>query len=266
MAFSTGLVSVTFRKLSPREVVDLVHEARLEGVEWGGDIHVPPGDEARAREVAAMMHNAGLKSVAYGSYFRVGEDPVEKFPAVIQAARTIKSPCIRVWAGRKASADAEEADRARVVEDSLQLARLVHEAGLTIAYEYHANTLTDTDESTTTLLDAADHPAIRTLWQPPVGRTIEQNRLSLRLVLPRLHHVHVYHWPERGVRAPLADGAQAWQTYIQVLHESGHACPLLLEFVKDDNPQQFLQDARTLRAWVEQMRDASGAGDTSQPG
>jgi 3-dehydroshikimate dehydratase len=250
MAFSTGLVSVTFRKLSPRQIVDLVKEARLQCIEWGGDIHAPPGDEPRAREIAGMMQEAGLKPLAYGSYFRVGEDDVEKFEPVLETTRLLGAPCVRVWAGRKGSAEASAEYRQRVVGDSLAIARAAHEHGLLVAYEYHANTLTDTDDSTSDLLEAADHPAIRTLWQPPVGRTADQNRLSLRLVLPKLHHVHVYHWPQRGERAPLADGKEPWQQYITVLHESGHACPMLLEFVKDDDPQQFLRDAATLREWL----------------
>lgn len=45
----TGLVSVTFRQKSVEEIAALTAEAGLSGVEWGGDVHVPPGD----REAAA---------------------------------------------------------------------------------------------------------------------------------------------------------------------------------------------------------------------
>ena len=31
---STGLVSISFRNLTAREVVDLVVEAKLDGIEW----------------------------------------------------------------------------------------------------------------------------------------------------------------------------------------------------------------------------------------
>ncbi len=39
-----GLVSVTFRQLSPEEIVRVAREAGLTVIEWGGDVHVPPGD------------------------------------------------------------------------------------------------------------------------------------------------------------------------------------------------------------------------------
>ena len=67
-----GLVSITFRRLSPREIVKLVKKSGLEGIEWGGDVHVPHGDLSVAREVATMTQEEGLVVAAYGSYYRVG--------------------------------------------------------------------------------------------------------------------------------------------------------------------------------------------------
>jgi 3-dehydroshikimate dehydratase len=47
-----GLVSVTFRKLTPVEVAGLVKKGGLKSIEWGGDIHVPHGDLARRARCA----------------------------------------------------------------------------------------------------------------------------------------------------------------------------------------------------------------------
>ena len=62
-----GLVSVTFRKLTPAEIVALVKQAGLKGIEWGGDLHVPHGDLVRAREVRELTHEGGLGVAACGS-------------------------------------------------------------------------------------------------------------------------------------------------------------------------------------------------------
>jgi len=43
-----GLVSVTFRQLTVPEIGELATECGLQAVEWGGDVHVPPGDFAAA--------------------------------------------------------------------------------------------------------------------------------------------------------------------------------------------------------------------------
>ncbi len=103
-----GLVSITFRKLTPQDVVQLAARAGLEGIEWGGDIHVPHGDVAIARQTGKITRDAGLEVAAYGSYYRLGTDDGPLFPAVLDSAVALGADKIRVWAGN-ASADADEA-------------------------------------------------------------------------------------------------------------------------------------------------------------
>ncbi len=91
-----GLVSVSFRALSPREITGACLEAQVRGIEWGGDVHVPPGDLENARAVGQMTRDAGLQVAAYGSYFRCdGSD----FEPVLETALAVGAPLIRVWAG-----------------------------------------------------------------------------------------------------------------------------------------------------------------------
>ena len=68
-----GLVSITFRQLSAEKIVGLVSAAGLQGIEWGGDIHVPHGDVKRAEEVKRMTLDSGLEVSAYGSYYKFQE-------------------------------------------------------------------------------------------------------------------------------------------------------------------------------------------------
>jgi sugar phosphate isomerase/epimerase len=202
-----------------------------------------------------MTEDAGLSVLAYGSYLRLGEEDATTFPTVVETVKALGAPSIRVWAGKRASADADDDYRSRVIDQARQFAALAAEAGIVVCYEYHVGTLTDTDASALALLRAtADQPRIKikTLWQPPHEQPVESCVASLRGVLPWLHHVHVFHWPKRGERAPLADGAARWQAYLDVLREHGGTWPLLLEFVRDDDPSQLLTDAATLRQWIAQ--------------
>ena len=50
-----GLVSVSFRPLAGEEIIRLAKETGLAAVEWGGDVHVPAGDTARAKELAYTL-------------------------------------------------------------------------------------------------------------------------------------------------------------------------------------------------------------------
>ncbi len=62
-----GLTSITFRGMAPREIIDLAGKAGLEGIEWGSDVHVPPGDIPLAKAIAAMCAEAGIRVTSYGS-------------------------------------------------------------------------------------------------------------------------------------------------------------------------------------------------------
>ena len=40
----TGLVSISFRKKTPLELIKASKESGLEYIEWGGDVHIPMGN------------------------------------------------------------------------------------------------------------------------------------------------------------------------------------------------------------------------------
>jgi sugar phosphate isomerase/epimerase len=244
----TGLVSITFRKLKPSEIVHLVAQAGLNAIEWGGDVHVPHGDTQVAREVARMTADAGLRVAAYGSYFRVGHD--QNRDAVVSTAQALGAPTIRVWAGKLGSADADAAYRALVVNESRHIADLVAAAGMTISYEFHGGTLTNTNASALALLREVDHPAVRTYWQPQVGMSVEACEAGLAAVLPWVTNVHVFHWLAGHERRVLSEGQADWLRYLRLLAGTGHDHDAMIEFVKDDDPEQFLADAATLQRWV----------------
>lgn len=242
-----GLVSITFRKLSPAAVLGLCRESSLTEIEWGGDAHVPHGDMAAASLVGEQTRAAGISVAAYGSYYRLAAPDGPDFSSVLGSAVALGAPVIRVWAGTRSSADADEEHWKAVAADALRCADLAGAHGIVLAYEFHNNTLTDSTESCLRLLAATEHPFIRTLWQPPHGQSLEDCLGSLRAVLPRLQHVHVFHWwPTPGDRLPLADGADRWAAYIGELRAAGREFPLLLEFVPGDDPACLMCEAGTL--------------------
>src|SRR3954470_14190851 len=106
-----GLCSVTLRRLGVEDVVRVAAEAGLEAIEWGGDVHVPPGDDAAADAARAAGEAAGVAVASYGSYFRAGDDPLEAFAAVRDTAERLGAPRIRIWAGSAGSAGAAGARR-----------------------------------------------------------------------------------------------------------------------------------------------------------
>ncbi len=250
----SGLVSITFRQLTPREVVELAVRARLESIEWGGDVHVPHGDLHRAREVAQKTTSAGLRISAYGSYYRLRADEPVPFEDVLATAVELGAPTIRVWAGDEPSADTNAAERERIAQESYHIADLATQAGISISYEYHRNTLTDTRESALALLHAVSHPGLKSLWQPAQSTTPEERLADLQAVTPWLTNVHVFQWGLGGYqdRLPLSAGEDEWAVYLRHIAALSGDHDLLLEFVRDDAPEAFLEDAATLKIWLEQ--------------
>jgi len=246
-----GLVSITFRRLVPREIIDLVVRAGQCAIEWGGDVHVPHGDLARAREVKQMTLDAGLQVASYGSYYHLGLQEPVPFETVLETAVFLGAPVIRVWAGKKGSAEADAEYRARVVRDGQRSADLAAQAGLEVALEFHRGTLTDTYTSARMLLEEIGRPKMTSYWQPPVGASVADCLEGIRALLPWLRHVHVFHWDSTAkVRFPLAADESVWRQYLQAISLSGRNHFVLLEFVKDDAPEQYLEDAATLNEWL----------------
>ncbi len=247
----SGLVSITFRKLSPQDVINLVVQAGLEGIEWGGDIHVPHGNLSQAKNVRKMTEETGLKVAAYGSYYRVSHEDSGPFEAVLESAVELGAPIIRVWAGKQGTDKADDAYFAEVVEDSRRIADLAAKTGIRIVYEFHAKTLTDTNDAAKRLLETVAHDNIASYWQPPRYSELEYNLTGLDAVFPWLSHIHVFNWHVKtGERLLLAEAEDLWMQYLRKVASSGCDHFALIEFVKDDAPEIFLQDAAALKHWL----------------
>ena len=250
----TGLVSITFRKLSPERIVELAAAAGLDAIEWGGDVHVLPGDVKRAQEVAELTRQAGLKVASYGSYYRVGHEEQMPIEFVLECAKALKAPTVRLWAGRQGSEAADRNYRDRIVRESRRVADWAADLGITVGYEFHGNTLTDTNVSAKQLLEAVAHDNVKTYWQPTTTRDVEYCLAGLESLLPWLCNVHVFHWdPATRQRRPLAEGEAVWKQYLQRIRSTGRDHFIMLEFVRDDSPEAFLEDAATLRRWLDEL-------------
>ncbi|MFI5358292.1 MAG: sugar phosphate isomerase/epimerase family protein [Opitutales bacterium] len=247
-----GLVSITFRALAPAEIVALVRQAGLRGIEWGGDIHAPHGNLNRAREVRELTEEAGLTVAAYGSYYRAGQSEAAGLPfaSVLETAIELGAPVVRVWAGTAGSASARPEVRTQVVADLRRIAAQAAAAHVGVSLEFHNGTLADTAESTIRLLAEVAQPNLSTYWQPPLELDTARCVKDLRSLLPRLTHLHVYHWRTPAERLPLAAGAERWQAFFEAAATAPGDRYAMLEYVEGDAPASFLRDAATLRSWL----------------
>jgi len=255
----TGLVSVSFRSLTPREIIALVAKARLDAIEWGGDIHVPPRNLTNAREVREATLEAGVRISSYGSYYRLAERQ-SSFEPVLETAMVLGAPTVRVWAGALGSAQASPEYFAAAADELADISHQAAKAGVAIALELHAGTLTDSIESTCRLVDRTNCLTTTCYWQPPHGQSLTERLAGIRCLGKRISNIHVFHWIQGSAgehsRQPLSSAATDWRSLLNTLSELDGDRFALLEFVLNDDPHQFLADARTLKGLLQFQRSA----------
>ncbi len=251
MGFHTGLVSVSFRPRTVEEILEASRAAGLEWIEWGSDVHVPAGGEEKARFVAQATAAAGLRSEAYGSYFRIGVMPVAEFVAYRDTALWLGARVIRVWGGNKDSEALSGEDWDRLVADGRAIAEMAAQSGLTVTLECHGGTVTNRWESAMEYLRRTSHPALRMYWQPNQFRMPEYNREAAEKLAPWVENLHVFSWEASG-RHPLAWGREDWRQYLEIFRPQARKreMGLLLEFMHDDRLESLAETADELHRWV----------------
>lgn len=237
-----GICSVTLRAKSIDEVVSIASEAGLAGIEWGTDVHV--SDASSAQHARNASEEAGLTVLSLGSYYRAGS--FSDFGRDLDLAEALGAPRIRIWAGELGSAGADREHWDKVVEDTRRIADLAAERSISLAFEYHGNTLTDSPETTLELLKRTGHGNVGTYWQPAVGLSDQQALDSLHQVLPHVVGVHCFSWGPEAERHPLRARKLLWQAVTDVLRGNGKDVDIMMEFVEDDLPANVLNDAAFL--------------------
>lgn len=241
--YHAGLVSVSFRNLSPEEVVQAMADSGLKYVEWGSDVHAPCTDTARLEQIVALQKQYGITCCSYGTYFRLGFTPMEELHDYIRAAKLLGTKTLRLWAGKKASDLFTSEERDHFFDICRQAAKIAEDAGVTLCMECHRRTYTETKEGALELMQAVNSPAFRMYWQPSQALTIEGNVEYIRLLKPYIDHLHAFHWANE-VHYPLSEGTENWKTYFAEF--SGDRA-VLLEFMPDNRVESLPTEAATLR-------------------
>ena len=98
---SLGLVSVSFRQNSPKEILSAMKKTNLTCIEWGSDIHAPCHDLQRLNELTTLQEEYGIFCCSYGTYFRLGTDDARELTHYANAAKILGTTTLRIWCGDK---------------------------------------------------------------------------------------------------------------------------------------------------------------------
>ncbi len=246
--FESGLVSVSFRKHGPPEIIKAAAAAGLRCIEWGSDVHVPPDDLSNARDVAERTRDAGLDVCSYGTYFRIGKDGAEGLRAHFAAARVLGTTVLRLWCGTAGYAQLKrEGAWERLVDECRMFAAMAEAEGVTLSMECHQGTATDDPRGMTELAQAVHSGGFSFHWQPNQFKSVESNLGYARAAAPHADIVHVFQWKGEK-RFPLADGADEWRACLSEF--TGRPRKLLLEFMPGGEMDELKREAETLREIV----------------
>ncbi len=242
-AYTLGLVSISFRKHSPLEIVKAVKDAGLSCIEWGSDVHAPANAPDKVREIAALQAEYGISCSSYGTYFRLTVTPMEKLQAHIEAAKILGTDILRLWCGpTKSGAYLTEEEKEDLFKACHEAERIAAANDVTLCMECHQNTFTERVEDTLVLMKEMYSPHFRMYWQP-LYHDPAKNIASARAIAPYSSHLHVYNWNDHG-RSPLAEATEDWRSYIR---EFTTPRTLLLEFMPDDRLETLATEAAALK-------------------
>ncbi|MCH6258199.1 sugar phosphate isomerase/epimerase [Puniceicoccaceae bacterium K14] len=262
-----GICTITLARYSPESIIAFASETGLQGMEWWGGEHVPPGDISTAQKVGNLTRSTGLEVASYGAYYRAGISESEglSFNDILASASALGAPAIRVWAGDKDTSQADSSYIQKVVDDTHRIADMAAAQDISITFEFHGGSLTDNSANAVAFSKRVPHPNVFFSWQPPHGYDLLHKLHGLIGLIDRLSTLHTYHWtigsyeantlnetirplvyPDDFHRHPLSDGENHWKKYFKIASQTRRDHFALLEFVKNDTLAQAREDAATL--------------------
>lgn len=232
----TGLVSVTFRECSVREIIKLAKENNLKSIEWGSTPHVEMGNVKLARKVKRLMHGAGLTCDSYGSYYgivyREGVHKPCPFKKACKTAVALGAKTIRIWPGFPGMGEITEHDEMKAAMHTREICNIAKKYGLTLSMECHMWTITDNYERAIRFIKRVGCDNLKIYWQPNPMMSKEYNLEAAKALFPYVTNVHVCHWIKLD-KKPLSEGLDEWKEYFDVLKEDSDERVFMLEFMHD---------------------------------
>ena len=244
-----GLVSVSFRKHSVEEIINLVGLAKLKCIEWGSDVHVPETDFENAKRVGELTKKAGLFVSAYGTYYKLGQRM--DFAPFLKTAKLLGTTNLRVWAGNKKPSDVTTEEREQWTKEAKDICIQAQAEGCRVLFEYHPNTLTETADSALKLISDVNEENCRLYWQPWYKLSTEENVNELEKIKKYVEMVHMFYWEDHSIRRFLKEGKNDIKEFLKALNSKD--VPILLEFLPDDNCVYVPYEAQSLFDMAEEV-------------
>lgn len=191
-----GLSSSIFTSLSADETIARAAALGLQGIEWSADTHLPHGDLEKAERLMMGTLRGGLTISSYGSQYRIGlpdceEEPRQSFKAVLDTARWLQAPLIRIWAHRTRPCGL--LSRATLYSQLSRIADRAGKLGICLAIEPHPKSFIASYEVLLDIVEMARHPYVRSCWAPLRDMGTDRISSALGAKTAMIHCRHLRH-------------------------------------------------------------------------
>ena len=248
----TALCTIAFKELPVEQVLDLAKDHGLDGVEvWGKEPHMGETYDAdRVAKLRDAIAERGLDVSAFGSYVK---PEMDDFPALSQAALEITvglgTRVMRIWSGGGASAKATPEAYALAVEGLKDLCPRAADMGVTLAFEFHDNSICDNAASIVKLIGDVGCPNLKCYYQPSRREGADDPYEAAEIVGPYVVNVHAQNYVESGQQRVTIEGGDVdYRRVVPILQKHGFDGYLEIEFVNEEDKLEALAtDAAFLR-------------------
>ena len=242
-SFKSGLCSVTFRKKSVAQVVEIAKKAGIGYIEWGGDVHITNIEEARITK--SICDNEGIKISSYGSYYVAGSNDPEKWEQICRIASAMSASSVRIWLGKKDSQITTEEEYANILSDLKKMCATAKKYNLIVCPECHDNTYNNDTDAFLKIQKDVNKDNFRTYFQSRYFR-MEYDLDRIDRTFDFIENVHVsYRDLKREQRFRKKD-KNYLDTLLKKLNEKNFDGIVMIEFVDYDSERSLLRDIKAI--------------------
>ena len=244
--FKLGLCSVTFRKKTAEQIVDIAKKAGIGYIEWGGDVHVKSiGD---AKKVKALCDEAGIKISSYGSYFNSAVYDEGKWRDTCEITREMGAASVRIWLGKKDSEKTSEDEYKRLVENTEKMCEIAAEYGITVCPECHGNTYNNNTDAFLRFAGKLGQNNFKTYFQSRYFRmAYDLDRIDRTLDLTE--NVHVSYRDLKREQLFRKKDKNYLDTLLKKLKSKKFDGIVMVEFVSYGSEKRFYKDIERLKSY-----------------
>ncbi|MBR3802257.1 MAG: sugar phosphate isomerase/epimerase [Clostridia bacterium] len=244
-SFKLGLCSVTFRKKSVAQVVQIAKKAGIGYIEWGGDIHVKSIEDARI--VKSICDNEGIKISSYGSYFNSLEYDEAQWTEICEIAEAMGASSIRIWLGKKDSEETSDREYNTLLKNTKKMCDIAKKYSLLVCPECHDNTFNNNTDAFLRIRNDLKKDNFKTYFQSRYCR-MEYDLDRIDRTFDFIENIHVSYRDLKKEQMFKNKDKYYIDKLLDKLSSKGFDGIVMVEFVDFDSESVLYKDVEKLRS------------------